>query len=75
MLFDDRLCLSTFISGAVYIQKSRNSIPHVSTAKVSMCDFLLSIHIIWEFIRYGLQEKTELLILSFYFMLIGNGKV
>jgi len=37
--------------------------------------FFLSIHIIWEFTRYGLHEKTELLILSFYFMLIGNGKV
>ncbi|XXG76369.1 hypothetical protein AAC387_Pa08g0734 [Persea americana] len=29
----------------------------------------------WEFTRYGPQEKTECLILSFYFMLIGNGKV
>ncbi|XXG76363.1 hypothetical protein AAC387_Pa08g0728 [Persea americana] len=29
----------------------------------------------WEFTRYRLQEKTERLILSFYFMLIGNGKV
>ena len=29
----------------------------------------------WEFTRYGLQEKTELLILSFYFTSIGNGKV
>ena len=29
----------------------------------------------WEFTKYGLQEKTELLILSFYFMSIGNGKV
>ena len=35
----------------------------------------LSIHIMWEFTRYGLQEKTELLILSFYSMLVGNGKV
>ena len=35
----------------------------------------VSIHIIWEFPRCGLQEKTELLILSFYFVLIGNGKV
>ena len=37
--------------------------------------FLLSIRIIWEFTRYGLQEKMELSILSFCFMLIGNGKV
>ena len=37
--------------------------------------FFLSIHIMWEFTRYGLQEKTELLILSFYFTSIGNGKV
>ena len=28
-----------------------------------------------EFTRYGQREKTELLILSFYFMLIGNGEV
>ena len=37
--------------------------------------FSLSIHIMWEFTRYGLQEKIELLILSFYFTSIGNGKV
>ena len=37
--------------------------------------FFLSIHIMWEFTRYRLQEKTELLILSFYFTSIGNGKV
>ena len=37
--------------------------------------FFLSIHIMWEFTRYGLQEKRELLILSFYFTSIGNGKV
>ena len=47
----------------------------MSIAKVSLCDFFLSIQIIWEFTRYGLQEKTELLILSFYSMLVGNGKV
>ena len=28
-----------------------------------------------EFTRYGQREKTELLILSFYSMLVGNGKV
>ena len=37
--------------------------------------FFLSIHIMWEFTGNGLQEKTELLILSFYFTSIGNGKV
>ena len=37
--------------------------------------FFLSTHIMWEFTRYGLQEKTERLILSFDLMLIGNGKV
>ena len=37
--------------------------------------FFLSLHIMWEFTRYGLQEKTELLILSFHFTSIGNGKV
>ena len=57
------------------IQKPRNSIQHVSNAKVIYCDFFLSIHIMREFTRYGLQEKTERLILSFYLMLIGNGKV
>ena len=59
----------------MYIQKPRNSILHGSIAKVSLCDFLLSIHIVREFTGYGLQEKTELLILSIYFVLIGNGKV
>ena len=39
-----------------------------------LCDSFLSIHTVWEFSRYGLQEKTKTLILSFYFMLIGNGK-
>ena len=37
--------------------------------------FFLSIHIMWEFTRYGQQEKMERLILSFDLMLIGNGKV
>ena len=43
MLFDYHLYISTIISGAVniyiYIQKPRNSIQHVSTAKVSLLDF------------------------------------
>ena len=60
--------------GSIYIPKPRNSIHRVSIANVSLSDFFLSIHNISEFTRYGLQEKTELLILSFYFMLIGNGK-
>ena len=64
-----------YLWGSIYIQKPRNSILHVSIAEVSFCDFLISIHIISEFTRYGLQEKTELLILSFYFILFGNGKV
>ena len=59
----------------MYIQKPRYAIQHVSIAKVSLCDSFLSIHIVWEFTRYGLEEKTELLILSFYVMSIGNGKV
>ena len=46
----------------------------MSIANVSLSDFFLSIHNISEFTRYGLREKTELLILSFYFMLVGNGK-
>ena len=57
------------------IQKPRNSIQHVSLAEVSLCDSFLSIHIIWEFTRYWQEEKTELLILSFYVKSIGNGKV
>ena len=61
--------------GGIYIQEPRNSVQHVSIAKVSLCDSSLSIHIVWEFTRYGLQEKTELLILSFYSMLVANGKV
>ena len=58
----------------IYIQKPRNSIQHVSVDRVSSCDFFLSIHIMREFTRYRLHEKAELLILSFYFMSIGNGK-
>ena len=61
--------------GQIYIPMPRNSIQHVSNAKVSLCDFFLSIHIMWELTGYGLQGKTELLILSSYLMLIGNGKV
>ena len=64
-----------YFRGGIYIRKPRNSFQRVSIAKVSLCDFFLSIQIIWEFTSYGLQEKTELLILSFYFMLIVNGKV
>ena len=67
--------LLLFLGQCIYIQKPRNPILHGSIAKVSFCDFLLSIRIIWEFTRYGLQEKTERLILSFDLMLIGNGKV
>ncbi|XXG49151.1 hypothetical protein AAC387_Pa02g3412 [Persea americana] len=47
----------------------------MSLAKVILCDFSLSIQIEWEFPRYGQQEKEELSILSFCFILIGNGKV
>ena len=76
MSSEDHLYISTFyLWGSIYIQKPSNSIQHVSIAKVSLCDFFLSIQIIWEFTRYGLQEKTERLILSFDLMLIGNGKV
>ena len=60
--------------GSIYTRKPRNSIQHVSVDRVSSCDFFLSIHIMREFTRYRLHEKTELLILSFYFMSIGNGK-
>ena len=60
--------------GSIYTRKPRNSIQHVSVDRVSSCDFFLSIHIMREFTRYRLHEKAELLILSFYFMSIGNGK-
>ncbi|XXG49150.1 hypothetical protein AAC387_Pa02g3411 [Persea americana] len=43
--------------------------------KVIGCDFSPSIQIEWEFPRYGQQENEELSILSFCFILIGNGKV
>ena len=76
MSSDDHLYFSTFyLWGSIYIQKPSNSIQHVSIAKVSLCDFFHRGHIIWEFARYGLQEKTELLILLFYSMLVANGKV
>ena len=63
-----------YLWGIIYTRKPRNSIQHVSVDRVSFCEFFLSIHIIREFTRYRLQEKTELSILSFYFMSIGNGK-
>ena len=66
--------LLLFLGQCIYIQKPRNSIQHVSIAKVGPWDFFVSIHIIWEFTRYRLREKTEVSILSFYFMSIGNGK-
>ena len=47
----------------------------MSLAKVSLCDFSLSIQIKWEFTGYGLQENTELSILSFHFTLTGRGEV
>ena len=53
------------LSGQCSIQRPRDSILHGSVAKVSLCDFLPPIRFIWELTRYGLQEKTELLILSF----------
>ena len=64
-----------YFRASIYIQKPRNSIGHLSIAEVGLWDFFLSIHIIWEFTRCGLREKTELLILSICFMLIGNWKV
>ena len=57
------------------IRKPRNSIQHVWIAKVSLCYSFLSIHIIWEPTRYGIEEKKEIMILSLYFMSNWNGKV
>ena len=45
--------------GSIYIRKRRNSIQHMSLAKVILCDFSLSIQIEWEFPRYGQQEKSR----------------
>ena len=66
--------LLLFLGQCIYIQKPRNSIQHVSIAKVGPWDFFVSIHIIWEFTQYRLREETEVSNLSFYFMSIGNGK-
>ena len=60
--------------GSVFARKPRNQIQHVSADGVRLCDCFLSIGILREFTRYRQLEKTELLILSFYFMSIGNGK-
>ena len=65
---------SFYFWGSIFAQKPRNQIQHVSAEGVRSCDFFLSIHIMREFTRYRLHEKTELLILSFYFLSIGNGK-
>ena len=59
-----------FIFKSLEIQFSMCQFP-----KSAAVIFFLSTHIMWEFTRYGLQEKTERLILSFDLMLIGNGKV
>ena len=75
MLFDDQLYISPFISGAVHLLKNLEiQIQHVSADGVRSCDCFVSIHILREFTRYRQLEKTELLILSFHFMSIGNGK-
>ena len=49
----------SYFWGSLCIQKPWNSIQRVSIAKVSLCDFFLSIHIMWELTRYGLQEKNR----------------
>ena len=67
--------LYSYFWGSIYVHKPRNSIQKVSLAKVSLCDSSLSIQIKWEFTGYGLQENTELSILSFYFTLTGRGEV
>ena len=59
-----------FIFKSLEIQFSMCQLP-----KSAAVIFFLSTHIMWEFTRYGLHEKTERLILSFDLMLIGNGKV
>ena len=54
MLINDHL----YILGEVYILKSLEiQFNKVSIAKVSLCEFSLSIHNICEFTWYGLQEK------------------
>ena len=65
---------SFYFWGSIFAQKPRNQIQHVSADGVRSCDCFVSIHILREFTRYRQLEKTELLILSFHFMSIGNGK-
>ena len=61
--------------GSIYTQKPQDSIQHVSVDRVSLCDFFsLHSYLRVEFARHRLQEKTELLILSFYSMSVGNGE-
>ena len=71
MLCDDRLYISSFISGAVHIFKSLEIQSSMSQLPETACAiFPPHIHVMWEFTGYGLQEETGLPILSFYFMLI-----
>ena len=61
--------------GSIYTQKPQDSIQHVSVDRASLCDFFsLHSYLTVEFTRHRLQEKTELLILSFYSMSVGNGE-
>ena len=61
--------------GSIYTRKPRNSIRHVSVDRVSYVWLFFSPFIsCGSSLDIGYMNKAELLILSFYFMSIGNGK-
>ena len=75
-LFDVHLYISTFISGAVYIFESVEIQFNTCHLPKSSCVIFLSpFKSNGSSPDMGNKKKAELLILSFYFILIGNGKV
>ena len=74
-LFDVHLYISTFISGAVYIFESVEIQFNTCHLPKSSCVIFLSpFKSNGSSPDMGNKKKAELLILSFYFMSIGNGK-
>ena len=75
-LFDVHLYIPTFISGAVYIFESVETQFNTCHLPKSSCVIFLSpFKSNGSSPDMGNKKKAELLILSFYFILIGNGKV